>query len=121
MATLGTRIKTMRLSRGMSRLDLAGKVGASRSAVSMWENDSRRPGLDMFEALADVFNVPLSYLLKDDDETQEDEEIYELREAMRRNPEVRLLFSASRGAKKEHIKAAAAMLNALKSNDDSLE
>jgi len=52
---------------------------------------------------------------------QEDNELYELREELRRNPEVRLLFSASRGAKKEHIKAAAAMLNALKGNDDSLE
>lgn len=51
----------------------------------------------------------------------EDDELYELREELRRNPEVRMLFSASRGAKKEHIKAAAAMLNALKGNDNGLE
>lgn len=121
MATLGTRIKTMRMSRGLSQIELAKKVGASRSAVTMWENDARRPSLDMFDALADAFNVPLSAILEDEKQQQEDNELYELREVMRRKPEIRMLFSASKGAKKEHIQAAAAMLNALKGNDDSLE
>lgn len=121
MSTLGTRIKVMRLSRGLNQIDLAKLVGVSRSTVTMWETDQRRPGIEMLDALADVFNVPLSAILKDEKQQQEDDELYELREELRRNPEVRLLFSASRGAKKEHIKAAAAMLNALKSNDDSFE
>lgn len=51
----------------------------------------------------------------------EDDELWEIREEMRRNPEIRMLFSASKGAKKEHIKAAAAMLNALKGNGEGLE
>ena len=51
----------------------------------------------------------------------EDDELWEIREEMRRNPEIRMLFSASKGAKKEHIKAAAAMLNALKGNEEDLE
>lgn len=51
----------------------------------------------------------------------EDDELWELREVLRRNPEVRILFSATKGAKKEHIKAAAAMLEALKANDGSME
>ena len=121
MATLGTRIKTMRMSRGLSQTELAKKVGASRSAITMWETDARRPSLDMFDALADVFDVPLSAILNDEKQQQEDDELCVLREELRRNPEIRMLFSASRGAKKEHIKAAAAMLNALKGNDDSLE
>lgn len=121
MSTLGTRIKVMRMSRGLSQIDLAKMVGASRSAVTMWENDARRPSLDMFDALADAFNVPISAILNDEKQQEEDDEICLLREELRRNPEIRMLFSASRGAKKEHIKAAAAMLNALKGNDDSLE
>lgn len=58
---------------------------------------------------------------EENNQQQEDDELYELREELRRNPEIRMLFSASRGAKKEHIKAAAAMLNALKGNDNGME
>lgn len=121
MSSIGERIKTMRLSRNISRQDLASKINVSVSAISMWENDSRRPNFDAVDALADIFNVPISAILDDEKKQQEDDELCLLREELRRNPEIRMLFSASRGAKKEHIKAAAAMLNALKGNDDSLE
>lgn len=121
MSTLGTRIKVMRLSRGLNQIDLANLVGVKRSTVTMWETDQRRPGLEMLDALADVFNVPISALLKDEKQQQEDDEICELRETMRRNPEMRMLFSSARGAKKEHIEAAAAMLNALKGSDNGVE
>jgi hypothetical protein len=50
-----------------------------------------------------------------------DDELLELRESMRRNPEMRILFSATKGAKKEHIKAAAAMLEALKASNEGME
>lgn len=121
MSSIGTRIKTMRLSRHISRQDLASKIKVSVSAISMWENDSRRPNLDAVDALADIFNVPISAILDDEKQQQEDDEIYLIREELRRNPDMRILFSASRGAKKEHIKAAAAMLNALKGNENGLE
>ena len=121
MSTMGLRIKTMRMSRGMSRADLAKAVGASVSAVSMWENDSRRPKHEMLEALADAFNVPIFAIMHDEDELDTDDEIWELRELIRRNPNMRALFSTAKNAKPEHIKAAAVMLEALKSNDGSFE
>ena len=121
MATLGTRIRTMRLSRGLNQIDLAKMVGVSRSTITMWETDQRRPGFDMFDALADAFNVPISAILQDEKQQQENDDIWEIREAMRRNPEMRILFSATKGAKREHIKAAAVMLEALKANDESVE
>ena len=96
-------------------------ISVSVSAISMWENDSRRPNFDAIDALADVFNVPISAILEDEKKQQEDDELYELREELRRNPEIRMLFSASKNARPEHIKAATAMLNALKGHDDSLE
>lgn len=121
MATLGTRIKTMRLSRGLNQIDLAKMVGVSRSTITMWETDQRRPSFDMFDALADAFNVPISAILEDEKQQHEDDELWELREALRHNPEVRILFSATKGAKKEHIKAAAAMLEALKASNEGME
>ena len=60
---LGIAIKTMRMSRRLSQNELAERIGVSRSAVSMWENGEREPNFDMIEALADVFNVPMSAFL----------------------------------------------------------
>ena len=121
MATLGTRIKTMRLSRGLNQIDLAKMVGVSRSTITMWETDQRRPSFDMFDALADAFNVPISAILEDEKQQQEDDELWELRELIRRSPNMRALFSTAKNAKPEHIKAAAAMLEALKASNEGME
>ena len=121
MSTLGERIRTMRLSRGLNQVDLAKMVGVSRSTVTMWETDQRRPALEMFDALADVFNVPISAILKDEKQQQEDDELYELRESMRRNPNMRVLFSAAKNATPKQLKQAIAVLEALKASDDGAE
>lgn len=63
MRNIGLNIRTMRMSRGMNQTELASKIGVSRSAVGMWENNEREPDLDTLEALADEFNVPLSSLV----------------------------------------------------------
>lgn len=121
MSTLGTRIKVMRLSRGLSQIDLAKLVGVSRSTVTMWETDQRRPGYETLDVIADVFNAPLSALLKDEKQQQEDEEIYELREVMRRNPNMRVLFSAAKNATPKQLKQAIEILKLLKASDDGAE
>lgn len=118
MATLGTRIKTMRLSRGLNQIDLAKMVGVSRSTITMWETDQRRPSFDMFDALADAFNVPISAILEDEKQQHEDDELWELRETLRRNPEVRILFSTAKNATPKQIRQAVAVLQALKASDD---
>lgn len=63
MIDIGTRIRTMRMSRGLNQTELASRIGVSRSAIGMWENNERLPDLDTIEALADEFNVPLSALV----------------------------------------------------------
>lgn len=62
MPTTGDKIRVMRLSRGWDQQELADKVGVKRNTVSMWENNDRHPGRTASEALADAFNVPLSYI-----------------------------------------------------------
>lgn len=60
------RIKELRLKHKMSQLDLAKAINLeSRSTISMYENGKREPDLETFEAIADIFNVPLSYLMGD--------------------------------------------------------
>ena len=62
---IGARIKTMRLSRDMTQADLAKAIGQSASSITMYETGKREPDFETMEALADVFNVPLNYLMFD--------------------------------------------------------
>ena len=56
---IGQRIRTMRLSRGMTQADLAKAIGQSQSSITMYETGRREPDFETLEALADVFNVPM--------------------------------------------------------------
>ena len=63
---IGTKIRTMRLSRQMTQIDLAKAINQSQSSITMYETGRREPDFETMEALADVFNVPLSSLLSDE-------------------------------------------------------
>ena len=69
MNDLGEKIRIMRKSRDLSQAELAEKAGLSTSAIAMYETGKRKPKYEQLEALADVFNVPLSAFL---DENPED-------------------------------------------------
>jgi len=60
------RIKTMRLSRGMTQAELARAINQSQSSITMYETGRREPNSETFEALADAFNVPISSLIDKD-------------------------------------------------------
>lgn len=55
---IGERIKTMRMSRNMSQLDLANELHCGQSTVAMYETGKRMPDLDIIDYMADIFNVP---------------------------------------------------------------
>ena len=56
---IGQRIRTMRLSRGMTQADLAKAICQSQSSITMYETGRREPDFETLEAMADVFNVPM--------------------------------------------------------------
>lgn len=63
---IGIRIRTMRKSRRMTQEDLAKAIGQSPSSITMYETGRREPDIETLEAFADVFNVPLAYLISDE-------------------------------------------------------
>lgn len=113
---IATRIQTMRLSRGISQTKLAEMTGVSRSAVAMWESGKRIPTWEAINALADVFNVRPSDIYEDEN-PEEDQELWELRESMRQNPEMRTLFSLAKNANPKALKQAIAIVKALNENE----
>ena len=63
---IGLRIKTMRMTRKMTQVDLAKAINQSQSSITMYETGRREPDFETLEALADVFNVPLSSIIADE-------------------------------------------------------
>lgn len=59
---LGLVIRTMRKSRDMTQAYLGSLLNVAPSTVGMWEAGKNEPDLETIEALADVFNVPISAL-----------------------------------------------------------
>lgn len=69
---LGTKLKQLRKSRGLTQDDIAIKFKLSRGSISNWEKNRRKPNIKQLEELANFYNVTLDYFA---DETSPDEVI----------------------------------------------
>lgn len=65
MIDFATKLKGLRDIRGWSQEELAKRLKVSRSTIGNYEQGTREPRFEDLEAIADVFNCPMSYLLND--------------------------------------------------------
>jgi transcriptional regulator with XRE-family HTH domain len=66
--TFGEKVREARKKLNISQDDLSNKMGVSRRTVTSWETDKSFPRTrKVYEKLADTLDVPLNYLLSDDD------------------------------------------------------
>lgn len=63
MATIGQRIKAIRLDRGMTQEQLAKELGTTKYAISKYELDKRQPRYEMVERMAEVFRTSTGAIL----------------------------------------------------------
>jgi transcriptional regulator with XRE-family HTH domain len=61
---LATRIKKLRLDRGISQEELAHRSGLSRTGMGFLETGKRWPRLDTLISVADGLNITVDELLK---------------------------------------------------------
>lgn len=59
------RIKQLRQKNNLTLRELGQKVNLSKGAVSRYENGVRKPKPETWQALANFFNVSVSYLRGD--------------------------------------------------------
>ncbi len=64
---LNSRIKGLRISYGLSQVELAAALNVSKQSVSNWENDNIQPSIEMLIKIASYFHVSTDYLLGLDD------------------------------------------------------
>ena len=57
------RIKTLREEFGYTQQDLANKLNSSKSVIGLYENETRKPSLEILLKLSEAFNCSIDYLL----------------------------------------------------------
>ena len=71
------RIRELRLNAGFTQKELAERMYKSESAVRMWELGKSEPDLLSVNALAQIFNTSVDYLLGKDPEPQKEKPVDE--------------------------------------------
>jgi transcriptional regulator with XRE-family HTH domain len=117
MSNFKAVLQSLRQQAGYSQLELAQKLGLAPSTISMYETGQREPNIETLEAIADFFNVDMNVLIGKGSTTpvpDDDAEVWELRQQLREQPGMRMLFSAAKGVSKEDLEAAADIIRRFK-------
>ena len=117
---IGERIKLRRKALGMNQDDLAELASLNRVTVAKYETGKFEPGAQALARIADALETSVDELLgrtspQIDAKTEDEAMLF--RERIRRDPNYRILFDAAANATPDHLRAAAAMLRALKGDD----
>ena len=109
------RLRKLRALHGLSQLELAKRMGLSKSRISMYELGEREPSLEILELIGDYFNVDIDYLLgREECSTYIDPEVAELAKEIYDRKELRELFEAARSISKEDLEFVIRMIDGLK-------
>lgn len=126
---IGERIKQRRLELGYTADALAKLLNKNRATIYRYENgDIENMPIDVLEPLAKALNTTPAYLMGWQEShkasvTSQTEDYYldaetaEYAEMLRTRPEMRMLFSASRGISKEEMQEAVNYIEFIKSRN----
>lgn len=64
------RLKELRTSKGLTMEQLAKEIDSTRGTISNFENENKKPSLDMLIKLADYFDVSIDYLVGRTDDSK---------------------------------------------------
>ena len=107
--SIGENVKTARKLADLTQDELAKRANLSRSYIGDIENDRYNPSLSTLEIIAKVLGQTVHTLLGQSAEYDNptsyyhDPEVAELANEMKENPDLRVLFDATRDLDKESI------------------
>lgn len=110
-------LRSLRLKAGLNQEELGKKLGLAKSTISMYENGTREPSLEILEAIADIFNVDMNTLTDSKVSAELSDELQEYLEELKNREEMRMLFSLAKGATKEDVMQAVKIIEALKKDE----
>lgn len=113
----------LRDKKGVSDYQISKATGINRSTFSDWKSGRSVPKQEKLQKIADYFDVPIEYLMSGKFEAKKsisgtkwyfDDATAQVAQDLFTDPNQRILFSASRGAKPEDLQMAADLLMRLK-------
>lgn len=110
---VGEKLKMLRKQHNMYQSDLADELHVSQATVAAWEKGTRRPDIEMLVQIAEYFGISTDELLGVE-RKDTDQELWEIREQLRRNPPMRVLFSLSKNATAEEVQKTVDILNIMR-------
>lgn len=118
------RLNSILQKRNLSQADLSKMTGIRSSSISDWLKGKYEPKQDKIAIIADALNVSPVWLIGYDEPSTNqpkgyyvDPETAEYAEMLRTRPEMRMLFSASRGISKEEMQEAVNYIEFIKSRN----
>ena len=69
--SLGEKIRELRKSKGLSQYELAREISVSQATVASWENNTRKPSIELIRQMANYFSVSSDYLLGSESQDNE--------------------------------------------------
>lgn len=97
---------------------VAQELGVSKSASSAWKTMKRTPSAETVKKIADYFGVTTDYLLGTSDiQKDEADEMAYMLEEIRKNPELRTMFSITRNATPEQLRQYINVIKAIRGDD----
>lgn len=63
IAKFSTRLRELRLNKGLRQEQVAKLIGVNKNAISTYENDTRQPSFEILVRLANLYRVSTDYLL----------------------------------------------------------
>ena len=126
---IGKIIKKLRKENNMTQEDLANKLGITRGAVSLYEQDKRKIDYKSINKLADIFGVSSDYILgrvekKDQvktisDAISDNPELYNFWKELSQRKDLQLLFRQTKDLDPKDIKRIVRVIKAIEDEDFS--
>ena len=122
MGTFKDMLKYLRNRDKLSQSELAEKLGVAKSTIRMYEVGKREPDFETLEAIADLFNVDMNFLLGKDGSENDDhyylnDETRQIAQEAFENPELRTLFKVARDIPPERLRAHIEFMKSLKEQE----
>lgn len=119
MSTLAENIKSLREQLQMTQDQLAEAAEINRVTLAKYEAGKIMPGAKVLKRLAAALGVNADLLLGNGptDMTDDEREMWELREAARRDPDRKLLLKLARHGTAQDVRQAVALIDALRATN----
>lgn len=117
------RVDNLLNEKGLKAISLCKFLGIPSSTYYTWRQKGIDPKAEYLPMIADFLGVSLNYLVSGEEEKgyYYDPEVAEMAQEIYENPELRILFDASRKVSKEDLQLVVDMMKRLKKDDDYLD